>query len=151
MARNISGFHRYKILENNTAGSMAKISTMGPVGMFWDDIFNENPRKIWDMGRGLHCGEAYEAFLDFTNKIKTYEKAITPKSFWAKTEKFVPALPAKIRKRTDSDARAYFRDIYPEDFARSFFTNAVLEMPKDISEEDYFMETFGEDEEQYDF
>lgn len=143
--RDISNFHRYKILENNTAGSIAKIQTMGPVGMFWDDCFSEAPKRIWDENRGLHCNETFDAFLEFTNKIKTYEKAITPKYFWAKSEKFIPALPKKIRKRSADGNPRFFRDVSPEEVAESFYETAVVELPELPEMEEFFMDNFVEE------
>lgn len=143
--RDISNFHRYKILENNTAGSIAKIQTMGPVGMFWDDCFSESPKRIWDEKRGLHCNEVFDAFLEFTNKIKTYEKAITPKYFWAKTEKFIPALPKRVRKRAADGNLRYFRDISPEEVAESFYETAVVELPELPEMDEFFVDNFVEE------
>lgn len=151
LSRDISGFKRYTILENNTAGSVAKVNTAGPVAMFWDDTFSENPKKIWDQMRGLHCGETYEAFLEFTNKIKTYEKSITPKLFWAKSAKYIPTLPAKIRKRTSAGARAYFREIGARELAADFYKTLEMESPKSLEESEYFLENFEEEGEEYDF
>ena len=153
LKREISSFKRYSILENNTAGSVAKINTAGPIAMFWDDVFSENPRKIWDEARGLHCGEAYEAFTEFSNKIKAYEKSITPKLFWAKSAKFVPPLPAATRKRVGEN-RAYFREISPADMAANFYKTLELDSPKFFADGEFYMEVYedgGHKAEDYDF
>jgi len=144
LKRDISSFERYTILKDNTAGAIAKINTAGPIAMFWDDCFSENPRKIWDETKGLHCGEAYESFLEFANKIKTYEKSITPKSFWARSAKFIPMLPAGSRKRSGK-SRAWFREIFPDDMAADFYSTLEHEKPASFfGAAEFNMELFEE-------
>lgn len=146
--RDISEFKPHEILRNNMAGQESKIATEGPVAMFWEDTFFENPKRLWDPIKGLQTTVAFEEFLGFCARIRTYEKAITPKGFWSKTRRLIPKLPAaNVARCPESTRLSRFIYMQPGAMCNGFIENLEIKRPDHFSEEDYYLETFDEVEE----
>lgn len=147
-----SDFHPHRILKGNTAGKTAKINTGGAVAQFWEDLFFQNPKKLWIEGKGLDCSLAYREFLRFCSEIKTYEKSITASGFWAKTTKMIPDLPDAIRRRWgENSERIRVRRVDVTPMCQKFCEKMAIDPPEDLDEADFIAESYLTDEEEFDF
>lgn len=130
MSRDISHFNPFRILPNNTGGRRAKISTMGSVAMFWEDLIFEAPERLWN-ARGLDCEKAFDAFYAWTQRVKPYDKGVSRHHFWFLTKKFVAALPDSVRVRDGID-RTYTKKIDPRSFAEGFCKTIGIGAPENF-------------------
>jgi len=147
LERNISTFEPHQILKNNMSGAEAKIATMGPVAMFWEDTLFENPRKLWLKERGLYRSIVFGEFNRFCNEIKTYTKSISPTAFWKKTKELVPQLPEKTMARTDEGGLAKVMPISPKKFASQFCKTVQIDSPEIITKDFLLINDFEEEQE----
>lgn len=108
LARDIKAFNGSQILEGNTAGVTAKISSAGTVAQFWYDLFTSGEHKIWTAD-GVNSKLVYDTFLEFHRRISSYEKNMTTRIFWVKSAQLMPSLTHRARVKGK-----YWREISPE-------------------------------------
>lgn len=142
--RDISHFKPYEILKDNKAGAEAKIATIGPVAMFWEDVFFENPRRLWVDSEKLYRSMVFDEFNAFCNKIKTYTKSISPTQFWKITKDLVPSLPDKENIRLEGGKWAKVIKMSPKDFSKQFCETVQIDIPE-VSLEEYIIKSDFED------
>lgn len=136
--RDISAFKPHTILKGNKSGAQAKISSEGPIAMFWQDTFTEMPRELWVEDKGLNRPLTYEKFIEYSKSIMTYEKSISSTSFWNKTNYLLgKKLVSKVGWYTNKPTR--FSLIDPINFAKRFFTTMEIDIPLDIEAKHYFI------------
>lgn len=140
MNRHISSFNPYRLLGNNTDGTTSKVNSTGAVGMFWQDLFYENPKEIFIKEKGLHCNETYEHFLAFCKNIYSYNRSISASTFWVETKKLMPTMPGKKQLRIGSQ-RTRVVPIDVKDAVLDFSNTLKIKQPEIFEEDEFFIET----------
>lgn len=136
MERNIEDFNPFLIYEDGKSGVTAKITSQGIVGEFWFDLFFENPKAIWSEENELEHHMVFRFFEEFVKGAKAYERNLTPQKFWRITNKIVPGLGEKSRKRTEG-VPLWVRRCTPSNAMESFCDTLKIEKPKFFSNEDF--------------
>lgn len=129
----LTDFNPYKILNDNQ-GEISKIRSAGITAEFWRDVMI-SPERFWEVKKGLNSKLAYNAFLEFTNSVKTYEKNLSKNFFWKTTEKLIGDIE-KNRLRNNGGL-IYFRSISPKEFFDLFSKN--LKIKNEMLEESEYI------------
>jgi len=139
LARDLSKFNPFKILEGNMDGRLAKIKTAGVVAQFWEDVLFENPMGgLWEE-RGLNMTNVWDAFSDFKRDISSYERSISAAGFWTKTRGLVKNMPSRVQKRLPGTSKkARFIPMSPGGLAESFSNTMQINFPESFDEEEFY-------------
>lgn len=138
MKRDISKFNPKRFpVELDNLGQDTKVSSMGAVGAYWYDGLFENPQPMFSVSNGpsLQKEIVYEAFLDYCNKTRQWQKGLSRQKFWRESKNLIPLLDARETRYQNGDGQ-FHRVIraYPHEIAANFCTRNRLNMPESFDE-----------------
>lgn len=148
LARDLSKFNPFKILENNYSGAIAKVSTAGPVAQFWYDLLTDSPREVYEKDKGLNMTLVFDEFLTYKKEVLNFKWDASAQYFWHETKECMGELPKKRRKKSSIQGidRPYFLQIPINDVANRYFNTMQIRNEFAFEESDYLRKTDFEGE-----
>lgn len=114
----------------DTLGQDTKVSSMGAVGAFWYDGLFENPQPLFNDGQYLKKEEVYQAFLEYVDTTRHYQKGISRQKFWRETRNLIPLLKDRETRHLNGDGQ-FHRCVraLPFEVAQDFCRRNRLALP----------------------
>lgn len=137
----LSGFHPFTLPKFDTQGAEMRLSSEGVVAQFWWDLFFEDPKDLWIEGELLPKEDAFVHFQHFTNTIKSWEKGISRRQFWDRTQKLIPAILENECRTRHGESQPRCVKMHVFQAAQTFCDTLNLEFPSNFDDLDFFRES----------
>lgn len=144
MRVNLDDFKPFAFPENlDTAGRHAKLSSLGPVGSFWYEVFFNGRAKVFIKHEGqimVPAPAAFTEFVGFRSEIKGTNKEITSQQFWHQSREMMPILLKESVRVYLKEGRVRAQPFGPLELMESFCARVRIAQPKDFEVEEHIRE-----------
>lgn len=138
LARDISKFDPHTLVEfGDGQGHQMKVASEGVEAEFWNALWNHEPRELWVNERMLLKDLAFNEFLNFANRTRSYKKGFSHEAFWRKTNAYFGVLNPARKRISLAGKRRDILELGPKEAMNQFCRVLHLTPPTEFDAGEY--------------